>query len=106
MVSKKFLFGIFIMLKQKSAFSISISNDLSTNTIRESKPKAKQSHLPSTLIFTLLLFGITTGLTLKLCAAIGVIKKLSALGVIIGPPTLMEYAVEPVGVANIMPSAQ
>ena len=36
----------------------------------------------------------------------GEIIKFPELGIIIGPPTLREYAVEPVGVEIIKPSAQ
>ena len=46
------------------------------------------------------------GLTFKLCGAIGVMTKLFEEGAIIGPPQLREYAVDPVGVATINPSAQ
>jgi hypothetical protein len=46
------------------------------------------------------------GLTLRLCGAIGVITKLLEDGANIGPPQLSEYAVDPVGVATINPSAQ
>ncbi|MNY79637.1 hypothetical protein D3C86_2203490 [compost metagenome] len=50
--------------------------------------------------------GITNGLAVKLCGAIGVITKLATFGVNIGPPQLKEYPVEPVGVEIIKPSAQ
>src|SRR5690606_10580895 len=49
---------------------------------------------------------ITRGLTFRLCGEIGVITKFPDPGEIIGPPQLSEYAVEPVGVAIINPSAQ
>src|SRR5690606_2467829 len=49
---------------------------------------------------------ITIGRTFKLCGATGVMTKLPLPGMIIGPPQLREYAVEPVGVAMIIPSAQ
>ena len=40
-----------------------------------------------------------------MCAAIGVTTMASTPGTTIGPPALSEYAVEPVGVATMMPSA-
>jgi hypothetical protein len=48
---------------------------------------------------------ITIGLTFKLCGATGVIAMVLEWGTMIGPPTLNEYAVEPVGVAIMSPSA-
>ena len=49
--------------------------------------------------------GITIGLIFKLCGAMGAMMKTFESGVTIGPPTLNEYAVLPVGVAIITPSA-
>lgn len=49
---------------------------------------------------------MTIGLTLRLWGDMGVTTKLPLPGIIIGPPQLNEYAVEPVGVAMINPSAQ
>ena len=43
----------------------------------------------------------TSGRTFKLCGAIGVMTKFSLFGVMIGPPQLKEYAVEPVGVETV-----
>jgi hypothetical protein len=48
----------------------------------------------------------TIGRTVRLCGDIGVITKFADWGKMIGPPQLNEYAVEPVGVATISPSAQ
>ena len=45
--------------------------------------------------------GITIGLLVNVCGAIGTSKKVSEFGFIIGPPQLSEYAVEPVGVETI-----
>ncbi len=42
---------------------------------------------------------------LKLRGAIGVRRKLSIVGCMMGPPAESEYAVLPVGVARISPSA-
>ena len=50
--------------------------------------------------------GIINGLTVKWWGAIGEITNDCIAGLIIGPPTLKEYAVEPVGVETINPSAQ
>src|SRR4051812_25676347 len=47
-----------------------------------------------------------TGRTFRLWGAIGVIIKFCEPGTAIGPPQLSEYAVEPVGVEIIRPSAQ
>src|SRR5690606_22441329 len=49
---------------------------------------------------------IINGLTLRLCAAIGVMIKFLLVGCIMGPPQLSEYPVDPVGVEIINPSAQ
>jgi hypothetical protein len=49
--------------------------------------------------------GTTRGRTASVCAAIGVTTIASTPGTTIGPPALSEYAVEPVGVATMMPSA-
>ena len=42
----------------------------------------------------------------RLCGAIGEMMKLFESGVTMGPPTLIEYAVDPVGVDTMRPSAQ
>ena len=49
--------------------------------------------------------GITSGLAVKVCAQIGTITNASISGLITGPPALKQYAVEPVGVETIIPSA-
>ena len=49
---------------------------------------------------------ITTGRTLRLCGATGVITKFPDCGNITGPPQLKEYPEEPVGVETMIPSAQ
>ena len=49
--------------------------------------------------------GTTKGLEVRLWAEVGVIIIESTLGVTIGPPAEREYAVEPVGVEIISPSA-
>ena len=54
----------------------------------------------------MLLSGTTTGLMLRLCGLTGVMTKLLDIGLMIGPPQLNEYPVEPVGVEMISPSAQ
>ena len=50
--------------------------------------------------------GTMTGLTLRLCEAIGAIISTLDSGSTIGPPTLREYAVDPELVATSSPSAQ
>jgi len=72
----------------------------------ESNVAMKLSVLPSTCKERWAVSGITNGLTFKLWAAIGVMIKFVDCGVTIGPPTLNEYAVDPVGVEIINPSAQ
>src|SRR5690606_17834815 len=47
-----------------------------------------------------------SGRTFKLCGETGVLTKFPVPGIIIGPPQLKDYAVEPVGVAMITPSGQ
>jgi hypothetical protein len=44
------------------------------------------------------------GRKLRVCGQIGVITNAGTDGAIIGPPALMEYAVDPVGLATIKPS--
>ena len=53
-----------------------------------------------------LLSLITIGRTFRLCGALGVIIMLFVPGIIIGPPQLKEYPVDPVGVDTTSPSAQ
>jgi hypothetical protein len=72
----------------------------------ESSEILNDSLLPLTFISRLLVLEITIGLTFKLCGAIGVKIKLSESGTIIGPPQLREYAVDPVVVLTIKPSAK
>ena len=45
--------------------------------------------------------GMTNGRTFRLCEATGAISKSRTCGISSGPPTLMAYAVEPVGVAPV-----
>jgi hypothetical protein len=54
----------------------------------------------------MLLSGMTMGLTVRLCGAMGEMIIPLMSDVSSGPPTLSEYAVEPVGVEIINPSAQ
>src|SRR5260370_24288355 len=49
---------------------------------------------------------ITSGRSLSMCGQIGVITKDSTAGCKMGPPAEREYAVEPVGLATIRPSAR
>ena len=48
--------------------------------------------------------GITIGLFVKVCGAIGVTSSASTLGCTMGPPAARLYAVEPVGLAMTNPS--
>jgi hypothetical protein len=83
-----------IILTDLSTVSVLESQDNKNFALRASISKTKDTSS-----------GIIKGLTFKLCGAIGVITKFWELGYIIGPPQLSEYAVEPVGVAMISPSA-
>ena len=56
----------------------------------ESKVSKASLALLSTLISIFVLIGITNGLTLKLCGAIGVNARFLDAGEIIGPPQLRE----------------
>ncbi|MNR05464.1 hypothetical protein D3C85_1214970 [compost metagenome] len=58
-----------------------------------------------TTIFSSLLPSTTIGLPDKVWGYIGTITMASSLGCMIGPPADSAYAVEPVGVATIRPSA-
>src|SRR5947209_14249886 len=49
--------------------------------------------------------GTTIGRFVKVCGAIGVRSSASSVGCTIGPPAARLYAVDPVGVATIRPSA-
>ena len=60
----------------------------------------------ATTISTEFLSEKTTGFANIECGQIGVIKMQSISGEIIGPPADSEYAVEPVAVDKIKPSAQ
>ena len=93
-------------LTLKFAFLIFISELDFISAARESSEMIQLSLLPLTLKLISLLFEITIGRTDKLCGAIGVITKLSESGIMIGPPQLKEYAVDPVGVETISPSAK
>ncbi len=73
---------------------------------RESSVQKKLSNLPSISNVMTLESETTIGRTFRLCGAIGVITKFSEVGIIIGPPQLNEYPVEPVGVEIINPSAR
>ncbi len=50
--------------------------------------------------------GITTGRFVSVCGAIGVSSIASTAGCTIGPPAARLYAVDPVGLAMIKPSAR
>ena len=50
--------------------------------------------------------GTTTGRLVSVCGQIGVTTKARTSGVTIGPPAARVYAVEPVGVATMSPSAR
>src|SRR6185369_3566376 len=52
-----------------------------------------------------LVSGTSTGRLVSMCGQIGVRQMVGTDGKIIGPPALKEYAVDPVGVAIIKPSA-
>jgi hypothetical protein len=51
-------------------------------------------------------WGSTIGRVVRVCGAIGVIAMTPEFGTSNGPPAASEYAVEPVGVVTITPSAQ
>ena len=72
---------------------------------RPSRLTRKCLFLPSATSLISASSPITSGRTLRLCGATGVIMKLDALGATMGPPTLREYPVDPVGVATSNPSA-
>lgn len=59
----------------------------------------------ATVMTTSRSFGMTMGRRASVEGQIGVITKASRVGWTIGPPAEREWAVEPVGVATIMPSA-
>jgi hypothetical protein len=60
---------------------------------------------PRTCIFNEHSLGNNNVLKLKLLGAIGVRRNESMVGCMIGPPAESEYAVDPVGVARMSPSA-
>ena len=74
--------------------------------ILESNETKNSFSLPAIFNVILVLSGITKGLAFKLWGAIGVITRFFDYGIMIGPPQLREYPVDPVGVDIISPSAQ
>ena len=50
--------------------------------------------------------GTTTGRLVSVCGQIGVTTNARTSGVTIGPPAASVYAVDPVGVATMSPSAR
>src|SRR5436189_3482083 len=105
-VVKKFCPSRLMRLMRKLALRTLISVPDRTLALRESREILKSSLRPVTLKWISLLLEITIGRTVRLCGAMGVIIKLSESGMMIGPPQLNEYAVEPVGVETINPSAK
>ena len=105
-VSRKLSSSNSTMEMVKSAFLMITVVLLLKVAILESKDTRKFFSLPLTCNDISVESGITSGLAFKLCGAIGVKIKLSASGMITGPPQLSEYPVEPVGVETIRPSAQ
>src|SRR5947209_8315093 len=59
-----------------------------------------------TTIRTVLDDGMTTAREVRLCGEIGLIVRTSLRGTTIGPPLASEYAVDPVGVVTMIPSAE
>ena len=57
------------------------------------------------MIWITLSSGTITGRLVSVCGQIGVIASAATEGKTMGPPAESEYAVEPVGVATISPSA-
>src|ERR1041384_757514 len=57
-------------------------------------------------MLTTALAGRTRGRTASVCGQIAVTTIASTVGTTIGPPADIEYAVEPVGVLTMMPSAE
>ena len=90
----------------KPAFATVSFTDVSITSVRESHVRRYLELRPSISNDNILLSDNTIGLTFRLCGEMGVTTMLSDRGKIIGPPQLKEYAVEPVGVAKIKPSAQ
>src|SRR5690606_22282387 len=84
---------------------VSFTSDFKS-IVRESHESRNVSLRLSISTVKISLSEITRGLTFKLCGDMGVITKFPEPGKIIGPPQLSEYAVEHVGVANMIPSAQ
>src|ERR1043166_7602274 len=57
-------------------------------------------------MLTTALAGSTRGRTASVCGQIAVTTIASTVGTTIGPPADIEYAVEPVGVLTMIPSAE
>jgi hypothetical protein len=68
-------------------------------------PRGSGNDPPRTCIFNEHSLGNNNVLKLKLLGAIGVRRNESMVGCMIGPPAESEYAVDPVGVARMSPSA-
>jgi hypothetical protein len=59
-----------------------------------------------TTMRTVLDAGMTTARDVRLCGEIGLIVRTSLCGTTMGPPLASEYAVDPVGVVTMIPSAE
>jgi hypothetical protein len=90
----------------KSAFFTFTFIEVSITSVLESHVRRYLELLPSISKDRTLVSDKTIGRTLRLCGEIGVTTMFPDPGKTIGPPQLSEYAVEPVGVATISPSAQ
>src|SRR5690606_32410743 len=93
-------------LMECAALVILMRADVGIVSVFESQDSKKCSLRLSTSRSSSKSLEITTGRTLRLCGDTGVITKLPLPGIMMGPPQLNEYAVDPVGVATIIPSAQ
>jgi hypothetical protein len=90
MVEKKSSPRIRTRLRLKPALRTSSCTEVSKVQLLESMLKTNFFSRPSTWMRTVLLSGMTTGRTVRLCVAMGVMTKLFELGAMMGPPALNE----------------
>src|SRR3989475_13147564 len=77
---------------------------LPTDPSRETSPPSLHGGIG--WIVTTAVAAMTSGRTASVCGQMAVTTIASTVGTTIGPPADIEYAVEPVGVLTMMPSAE
>ena len=105
-VLKKSLPAVVMVLSLEAAWRTSMTIPEGTLTALESQVTRHWLLLPPVSRVMTLLPVTIIGLIVRLCGDIGAIMMLSSVGERMGPPTLRLYAVDPVAVEMINPSAR